>query len=64
LPFGLARQAPIGPALEEVLETPARIAAKGGPRVVVVLDQFQQILEPSLTHAISERTSFQLDSPL
>jgi hypothetical protein len=60
----LARRAPIGPALEEVLETPAQIPVKGGPRVVVVFDEFQQILEPSLTHAISERTSFQLDSPL
>jgi hypothetical protein len=45
LTFGLARQARIGPALEEVLETPARIAARGGPRVVVVFDEFQQILE-------------------
>lgn len=45
LTFGLARQARIGPALEEVLETPARIAAKGGPSVVVVFDEFQQILE-------------------
>jgi hypothetical protein len=36
LTFGLGKQARIGPALDEVLETPARIAAKGGPRVVVV----------------------------
>ena len=50
LTFGLGRQAPIGPALEEVLETPARIAAKGGPRVVVVLDEFQQILEYGNDH--------------
>ena len=45
LTFGLAKEAPVGPALEEVLETPARIAAKGGPRVAVVFDEFQQILE-------------------
>jgi uncharacterized protein len=45
LTFGVAKQARLGPALEEVLETPARIAAKGGPRVVVVFDEFQQILE-------------------
>ena len=34
LTLGLGRHARIGPALDEVLETPARIAAKGGPRVV------------------------------
>ena len=45
LTFGLAKQGRVGPALDEVLETPARIAAKGGPRVVVVFDEFQQILE-------------------
>jgi len=45
LTFGLGKQARIGLALEEVLETPARIAAKEGPRVVVVFDEFQQILE-------------------
>ena len=50
LTFGLARQARLGPALEEVLETPARIAAKGGPRVVVVFDEFQQILEYGNDH--------------
>jgi uncharacterized protein len=50
LTFGLGRQARIGPALEEVLETPARIAAKGGPRVVVVFDEFQQILEYGNDH--------------
>jgi hypothetical protein len=36
LSFGLDRSARVGPALAEVLETPARIAAKDGPRVVVV----------------------------
>jgi hypothetical protein len=45
LTFGLSREAPVGPALEEALQTPARIAAKGGPRVVVVFDEFQQVLE-------------------
>ncbi len=45
LTFGLARHARVGPALDEVLETPARLVAKGGPRVVVVFDEFQQILE-------------------
>ena len=45
LAFGVAKHAPVGAALEEVLETPARIAAQGGPRVVVVFDEFQQILE-------------------
>jgi len=45
LTLGLGKHARIGPALDEVLETPARIAAKSGPRVVVVLDEFQQILE-------------------
>lgn len=45
LTFGVAKHAPLGAALEEVLETPARIAARGGPRVVVVFDEFQQILE-------------------
>lgn len=50
LKFGLARHAKIGPALDEVLETPARLAAKGGPRVVVVFDEFQQILEYGNDH--------------
>lgn len=50
LTFGLARQARVGPALDEVLETPARIAGKGAPRVVVVFDEFQQILEYGNDH--------------
>lgn len=50
LTFGLGKQARVGPALDEVLETPARIAAKGGPRVVVVPDEFQQILEYGSDH--------------
>jgi len=45
LNFGLAKHARIEPILEEVLETPARISSKNGPRVVIVLDEFQQILE-------------------
>ena len=45
LAFGLAKHARIEPVLEEVLETPAKIAAKSGPRVAVVLDEFQQVLE-------------------
>ena len=45
LTLGLGKHARIGPALDEVLETPARIAAKSGTRVVLVLDEFQQILE-------------------
>jgi hypothetical protein len=45
LAFGLAKHARIEPVLEEVLDTPAKIAANGGPRVAVVLDEFQQILE-------------------
>jgi type II secretory pathway predicted ATPase ExeA len=50
LNFGLARPARIEPILEEVLETPARIAAKDGPRVAVVIDEFQQILEYGSDH--------------
>lgn len=45
LSFGMGRHVRSGPALDEVLETPARVAAKGGVRVVVVFDEFQQILD-------------------
>jgi uncharacterized protein len=45
LAFGLAKHARIEPVLEEVLETPAKIGSRRGPGVVVVLDEFQQILE-------------------
>lgn len=45
LTFGIGRHSKIGPALEEVLETPARIVTRHGPHVVVVFDEFQQILE-------------------
>jgi hypothetical protein len=45
LSFGMAKHARIEPVLEEVLETPAKIASKKGPGVVVVMDEFQQMLE-------------------
>ncbi len=45
LTFGISQHGRPGLALDEVLDTPARIAAKGGPNVVVVFDEFQQILE-------------------
>lgn len=50
LTFGIGRHGRLGPALEEVLETPARITAKGGPSVVVVFDEFQQVLEYGNDH--------------
>jgi hypothetical protein len=50
LTFGLSKHAKIEPILEEVLETPARIAGKNGPRVTIVLDEFQQILEYGSDH--------------
>src|SRR5438270_352313 len=43
--LGLAKHARIAPVLEEVLETPARIASNSSPRMVIVFDEFQQILE-------------------
>src|SRR5437879_5474291 len=45
LAFGIGKQARLEPALDEALRTPARIAAEGTRKVVVVLDEFQQILE-------------------
>ncbi|MGE5818242.1 MAG: ATP-binding protein, partial [Deltaproteobacteria bacterium] len=45
LTFGISKHAKLEPALDEVLETPAKIAAKGQLNVVVVFDEFQQILE-------------------
>ena len=45
LSFGMAKHAPIEPVLEEVLETPAKIASKNEPGVIVVMDEFQQMLE-------------------
>ncbi len=44
--FGLAKQRAVGgPALDEVLETPARLARKHGRNVVIVFDEFQQVLD-------------------
>ena len=45
LTFGISKHAKFELALDEVLETPAKIAAKGKLNVVVVFDEFQQILE-------------------
>ena len=45
LTFGIGKHGQLGPALDEVLETPAKIAAKGEQNIVVVFDEFQQILE-------------------
>ncbi len=43
--FGFDQKRPDVPLLEDVLDIPARAAAKDGRRVVVVFDEFQQILE-------------------
>jgi hypothetical protein len=43
--FGLSKPAHPGPELDEVLGAPAKIAAEGRRQVVVVFDEFQQILE-------------------
>jgi hypothetical protein len=45
LRFAVGNNAKPGPELEEVLEAPARLAAKGQQNVVVVFDEFQHILE-------------------
>jgi AAA+ ATPase superfamily predicted ATPase len=45
LMFGLSRLASSQPALEEVLNAPARIAASDKKKVVIVFDEFQQLLE-------------------
>jgi uncharacterized protein len=45
LSFGFSKNVKVDRALEEVLETPARIANKHDKNVVVVFDEFQQILE-------------------
>jgi hypothetical protein len=50
LTFGINTHARLEPALDEVLETPAKIAAKGKLNVVVVFDEFQQILEYGNDH--------------
>lgn len=43
--FGFDQKRPDIPLVEEVLNMPAQAAAKDGRRVVVVFDEFQQILE-------------------
>ncbi len=43
--FGAKSFGEPGPALDEALEAPQKIAAQGKRRVVVVFDEFQQILE-------------------
>lgn len=43
--FGAKSFGEPGPELDEVLEAPQKIAVQGGRRVVVVFDEFQQILE-------------------
>src|SRR5438034_1285043 len=43
--FGVTRRAHLSAALDEVLDTPAKIAAAGDRDVVIVFDEFQQILE-------------------
>jgi AAA+ ATPase superfamily predicted ATPase len=43
--FGVSKHARLVPALDEVLETPAKIAAKHDRDVVIVFDEFQQVLE-------------------
>jgi AAA+ ATPase superfamily predicted ATPase len=45
LSFGFSKNVKVDRALEEVLETPARIANEHRKNVVVVFDEFQQILE-------------------
>ncbi|HBE72692.1 MAG TPA: hypothetical protein DDW31_01075 [candidate division Zixibacteria bacterium] len=43
--FGMSRQAQVGPSLEEVLEAPAKMAARERKKVVVILDEIQRVLE-------------------
>lgn len=45
LTFGFSRNVKVERALEEVLETPARIGKKGNKTIVIVFDEFQRILE-------------------
>jgi hypothetical protein len=45
LNFGLDKQAKIEPVFDEVLKTPAHLAANENVRVTIVFDEFQQILE-------------------
>src|SRR2546426_512969 len=50
LTFGISKQVRPGPALDEVLKTPAKVAAESKQNVVVVYDEFQQILEYGSDH--------------
>lgn len=43
--FGISKHTRLVPALDEVLETPAKIAAKTDRKVAIVFDEFQQVLE-------------------
>jgi hypothetical protein len=44
--FGLAKHRAVGgPALDEVMETPAKLARQHGRNVVIVFDEFQQVLD-------------------
>lgn len=43
--FGVRTIEEVSPELEHVLEAPAKIAAQGSKQVVMVLDEFQQILQ-------------------
>ena len=43
--FGVSGHVRLAPALDEVLETPAKIAAKHDRYVAIVFDEFQQVLE-------------------
>ncbi|MGZ5119568.1 MAG: AAA family ATPase [Burkholderiales bacterium] len=45
LSFGFGKNVKVDRALEEVLETPSRIANRQNKNVVIVFDEFQQILE-------------------
>ncbi len=45
LSFGIEASAEPAPALEDVLKAPAKLAATGKRRSVIVFDEFQQILE-------------------
>jgi hypothetical protein len=47
LSFDISKRTGLTPELDEALEVPAKIAAKGERNVVVVFDEFQQILEYS-----------------
>jgi uncharacterized protein len=50
LTFGIGRHSRLEPAMDEALETPASLAAQGERTVVVVFDEFQQIMEYGSDH--------------